>query len=156
MSEQNDQNRRWMKPKNDCAICHNNPYPKLTPQEVENYPLGYPRQAAFADSDESFMLYRRFGNVHARLLLHQQDELREMEEKLHDLDLLDNFQGGSKFLKCRELDEERPAIADQESRPQLLERMREKTMQYGRVFFGFWLLLLIQFPQKIASNMIHC
>lgn len=108
---------------------------RLTQQEVENYPLGYPRQAAFADSDESFMLYRRFGNVHARLLLHKQDELREMEEDLKDMDLQDDHcEESKKYLKSRDLDEERAAIPDQEPRSQLLARMEKKTMQYGRFF----------------------
>lgn len=58
--------------------------------KVESYPIGYPRQAVFADSDESFMLYRRFGYIHSRLLLYKQDELRELEASLHNMDLLDN------------------------------------------------------------------
>lgn len=99
--------------------------------------MGYPRQAALADSDESFMVYRRFGNVHARLLLHKQDELRELEEKLYDMDLRDNkTEQGQRCLQSRDNDENRPAIADQESRSQLLARMEGKTREYGR-FLSF-------------------
>jgi hypothetical protein len=47
---------------------------------------GYPRLASFLDTDENFMLYRRFGYLHARLLLQKQDELRKLEEALDNLD----------------------------------------------------------------------
>lgn len=105
---------------------------RLTHQQVENYPLGYPRQAAFADSDESFLIYRRFGNVHARLLLHQQDELRQLEADLLNMDLIDSkSENGARCLKSRDLDEERPAT-DGGSRSELLKRMGEKTIQYGK------------------------
>lgn len=49
-------------------------------------PKGYPRLAAFIDSDENFMLYRRFGFLQARLLLYKQDRLRALETKLDELD----------------------------------------------------------------------
>lgn len=114
-------------------------------RKLEDYPLGYPRQAAFADSDESFMLYRRFGNVHARLLLHLQDEIREMEAQLYNMDLRDNkSEEGQGYLQSRELDEERLVIEDQESRSQLLTRMEKKTRQYGQ--------LLLQSQQLVAMN----
>lgn len=43
--------------------------------------------AAFLDSDDNFMIYRRFGYLQARLLLEKQEELRRLEE---DLDILDS------------------------------------------------------------------
>jgi hypothetical protein len=42
--------------------------------------------AAFLDSDDNFMIYRRFGFLQARLLLEKQEQLRRLEE---DLDMLD-------------------------------------------------------------------
>lgn len=53
---------------------------------VDNCPEGYPRLAAFLDSDENFMLYRRFGFLQTRLLLNKQAELREYEKELDRLD----------------------------------------------------------------------
>jgi hypothetical protein len=47
---------------------------------------GYPRLASFLDTDDNFMLYRRFGYLHSSLLLQKQDELRELEEALDNLD----------------------------------------------------------------------
>lgn len=53
---------------------------------VEDYPLGYPRVAAFMNSNENFLIYRRFGFLDARILLRKQDELRTIEGSLDDLD----------------------------------------------------------------------
>lgn len=53
---------------------------------VEDYPLGYPRVAAFMNSDENFLIYRQFSFLHARILLRKQDELRTIEGSLDDLD----------------------------------------------------------------------
>lgn len=49
---------------------------------VEDYASGYPKLAAFFDSDDQFSVYRRFGYLHSRLLLYKQDELRELEDRL--------------------------------------------------------------------------
>jgi len=56
------------------------------PRTVEDFPLGYPRQAAFQVSKPSFSIYRSFNYLHARVLLELQDELRCLEEELADLD----------------------------------------------------------------------
>lgn len=101
--------------------------------------MGYPRQAAFADSDDSFMIYRRFGYIHSRLLLNKQDELRELEANLHDMDLIDaSSEEGALCLKSRQLDEERndiqglgPRRALLGPRRALLEKIEQKTLQYG-------------------------
>ncbi|KAF8857177.1 hypothetical protein BDZ45DRAFT_744736 [Acephala macrosclerotiorum] len=55
-------------------------------KSLDKTPQGYPRLALLLDSDESFMFYRRFGYLQTRLLLYKQDELRELEENLEDLD----------------------------------------------------------------------
>ncbi|KAK4931278.1 hypothetical protein LTR49_002336 [Elasticomyces elasticus] len=53
---------------------------------VDEFPDGYPNLATFADSDESFSLYRRFGYLQSRLLLDKQDELRQLEKQLDSMD----------------------------------------------------------------------
>jgi hypothetical protein len=96
---------------------------------VESCPKGYPNLAAFLDSDENFMLYRRFGYLQSRLLLHKQDELRALEEKL---DLLDKRDDGNpetqRFLRSRDLD-------DKSGRPRkaLLEAIETKFKEYGNL-----------------------
>ncbi len=52
-------------------------------------PQGYPKVAAFLDSDDNFMLYRRFGYLQSRLLLEKQDDLRRLEEELDRMDRKD-------------------------------------------------------------------
>ncbi|KAL9621321.1 MAG: hypothetical protein Q9160_004212, partial [Pyrenula sp. 1 TL-2023] len=49
-------------------------------------PPGYPLAAAFLDSDENFMIYRRFGFVQSRLLLDKQYELQDLEKALEEMD----------------------------------------------------------------------
>jgi hypothetical protein len=70
---------------------------------VDSCPEGYPRLAAFLDSDENFMLYRRFGFLQTRLLLNKQAELREHEKALDRLDEEDKTRSPSR-LKSREKD----------------------------------------------------
>src|SRR5215469_11608832 len=46
--------------------------PTTAKHSVYSCPEGYPRLAAFLDSDENFMVYRRFGYLQSRLLLEKQ------------------------------------------------------------------------------------
>ena len=55
-------------------------------RKLTDFPLGYPRVQSFLDSDDSFMMYRRFGRLHSSRLLHLQDELRKKEEELLQYD----------------------------------------------------------------------
>lgn len=38
------------------------------------------------DSDSDFAMFRRFGRLHTRVLLHKQDELAELEKRLDEMD----------------------------------------------------------------------
>jgi hypothetical protein len=127
---------------------------------VENCPRGYPLLAAFLDSDENFMVYRRFGFLHARLLLQKQDELRVMEEALDEMDRKDANGEDSQVLQCREEDEAR---ADQHSgaRKSLLGRIEDTLLKYGKST-EFWGLaasiddriddILLRAQQLVSSN----
>lgn len=53
---------------------------------VQDSPNGYPRFAAFLESDEKFMIYRQFGYMQARLLLEKQAILSRLETKLQNSD----------------------------------------------------------------------
>lgn len=75
------------------------------------------------------MLYRRFGYIHSRLLLHLQDELRELEADLLNKDLFD-ARDDHEVLQSREMDEEREC-APGESRGELLHKIEDKALQYG-------------------------
>ena len=81
------------------------------------------------------MLYRRFGWIHALLLLHGQDELRELEDKLHELNKRDaKSKEGERRLQSRQWDESHETIKEipnMESRKSLLGRIEDKTLKYG-------------------------
>ncbi|KAL8950188.1 MAG: hypothetical protein Q9222_003766 [Ikaeria aurantiellina] len=114
---------------------------------VEDHPMGYPRQAAYADSDECFMIYRRFGYIHARLLLHHQDEIRELEATLHDMDLRDSrVPARQSLLRSRDADQEDSETKgpNADTRVALLDRIEEKTLKYGQ--------LLLQAQSLVAMN----
>jgi hypothetical protein len=70
------------------------------------------------------MLYRRFSFLHSRLLLHKQDELRELED---DLDRLDQIHAeiAPNLLKSREDDD---AL---DRRRKLFRKVEEKFKSYG-------------------------
>lgn len=53
---------------------------------VEDYRPGYPRLAAFLNADNDFAIFRCFGRLHARILLHKQAEITRLEERLDELD----------------------------------------------------------------------
>lgn len=92
---------------------------------VSDSPPGYPNLAAFLDSDEGFMIHRRFGFLQSRLLLEKQEELRDLEKKLEKMD------------KKEAKDDERwprtikPAAILRESRTKLLTQIEEKFCSYG-------------------------
>ena len=114
--------------------------PKLI-STVEDHPIGYPRQAAFADSDESFAIYRRFGYLHARLIMHRQDELRELEEELSSKDTIDNRdEGRQRRLKSREIDD-KLSIREKQgdaSRSALFDKIEAKVLKYGKPVPILW------------------
>jgi len=104
-------------------------------RSVEDFPKGFPRLACFLDSDDSFMLYRRFGTVFSRLLLNKQDEMRELEGLLQGMDKTDESSGKSEYLMSRTEDVNRAddiPTAWPESRTQLMQKLEEKALQYGK------------------------
>ena len=78
------------------------------------------------------MIYRRFGFLHARLLLYKQDELKELENELREMDKRDERdEKGSKCLQSRRKDDLRKDRASCESRKDLLQRIEKKAYEYG-------------------------
>jgi hypothetical protein len=99
---------------------------------VQDYPKGYPKQAAFQSSDPSWSIYRAFGYLHSRVLLDLQDELRCMEEELTELDLMDLENGDGKRLRSRKDDRQQAKRERTESvRAKLIAAIREKLIDYG-------------------------
>ena len=97
--------------------------------EVDDYPIGYPKLAAMEDLDPNFMITRRFGWLHMRLLLHLQDEITELEATLQAMDKL-NADTDPLRLVSRRRDE-----GFDNKRKDLLQTIDEKLIQYGSVPF---------------------
>ena len=91
---------------------------------VQNYPLGFPLQAAFQSSEPSWSIYRGFNYLHARVIVELQDELRCLEKRLTVMDKLDNDNGEGERLMSRD--------EQGEERTELIRNIREKLVQYGR------------------------
>ncbi|KAL8942350.1 MAG: hypothetical protein Q9216_001732 [Gyalolechia sp. 2 TL-2023] len=88
--------------------------------QFEDCPLGYPKVAVFMDSDDNFMIYRRFGFLYSRVLLSKQDELRRLEE---DLDALDRSDASGQYLLQAQqvVSMSKPAVRDHLSVKNFLE-----------------------------------
>ena len=94
---------------------------------MERFEKGYPNLAAFADSDENFMLYRRFGYLQARVLLQKQDEMRALEDELDELDDADE----EDFSKLYQRE------TQGEMRKKLLDRIETKFCEYGESILSY-------------------
>lgn len=121
--------------KRRCMVHGSRCFSDLLCLAVEDSPKGFPIVARYLDSDDCFMIYRRFGFLHARLLLNKQDELRELDEELRGMDQRDRI-GDAKARKClmsRTKDDNRPLPEGWErSRKELLQEIEKKVMEYGR------------------------
>jgi hypothetical protein len=65
----------------------------LIQTEVETHPEGLPQLAAFLNSNDNFAVFRRFGQLSARILIQLQIDLNELEKKLYELDDQDAADG---------------------------------------------------------------
>jgi len=62
---------------------------------VADQPEGYPQLAAFLYSDDNFAIFRKFGQLNCRVLLHLQAEITALQEELADLDRSDACEGST-------------------------------------------------------------
>jgi hypothetical protein len=94
---------------------------------------GFPQLAAFLDSDDGFMIYRRFGFLHTRILLWKQDELREIEQSLEQMDREDarGDEDARRCLKSREDDICRTDRQGRSKRHELLQNGEKIIKEYG-------------------------
>ncbi|KAL6718279.1 hypothetical protein ACLMJK_004367 [Lecanora helva] len=120
-------------------------------RRLQDFPNGFPKLSCFLDSDDSFMIYRRFGTIFSRLLLSKQDELSKMEKLMAGMDKDDEDAGHEEYLMSRTLDDERgddvPHTWD-ETRTQLLERMEKKTLEYAELLLKAQQLKALDKPSR--------
>ncbi|KAJ4303536.1 hypothetical protein N0V90_002432 [Kalmusia sp. IMI 367209] len=112
---------------------------------MDQFPTGYPLQAAFQSSDTSFSIYRGFDYLHSRVILELQDELRCLEENLIEMDEDDAYSGDprqSKRVRSRDADLEEGLLeATQSNQPEnlpskranLLAKIRSKLVDYDDI-----------------------
>ena len=94
-------------------------------------PNGYPTMASFLDSDDNFMMYRRFGYVLSRLLLAKQDRLRRLQEDLEDLDQEQISETGDETLLCKSILGE----TLDKPREELMREMEKVYLEYCKFLF---------------------
>jgi hypothetical protein len=105
---------------------------------VDSKERSYRTLATFLDSDDNFMIYRRFGYLHARVLLRLQDKLRTLELRLDEYDDEDASDETEKeLLMCRDADEKdcmkrakvNPNVP---TRTQILDEIETVQEKYGK------------------------
>ncbi|KAF2180528.1 hypothetical protein K469DRAFT_692727 [Zopfia rhizophila CBS 207.26] len=122
---------------------------KIDTKSLEEYPLGYPRLAAFESSESSFSLYRGFSYLHSRVILELQDELRCLEANLQDLDEMDDINGQGRRLMSRAMDLRQAKKEGVTSkRAQLIGAIREKLVLYDEILVKARELNGFQRPSK--------
>lgn len=95
---------------------------------MDDFPDGFPQLAAFVNSDDTFANFRRFGRLSARILLHIQNDLNDLEQKL---DALDNQDAQDETMKLRLGGFEEFNGQNGEQR-QLRKEIQEKYVEYGK------------------------
>lgn len=109
-------------------------FSRTNPVPVDDHPVGYPQLAAFLDCDENFLMCRRFGFLHSRVLLYRQDELSYLENKLIGMDDEDKVDLPT-ALKSRKVDEDRVDIEEEQyTRKYLINTIDQKLKEYGTLF----------------------
>lgn len=104
---------------------------KANNHAVDDHPRGYPQLAAFVNSDDNFLIARKYGFLRSRVLLYRQDELSVLEKDLIALDD-DDKEKRELALKSRKFDEQ----TDKDpvySRKVLIQKIDDKLKEYGKL-----------------------
>ena len=96
---------------------------------VDDHPQGYPQLAAFLNSDENFLIARKYGYLRSRVLLYRQDELSVLEKDLVALDD-DDKEKRAIALQSRKYDEQTDKDPTY-SRKVLIQKIDDKLKEYG-------------------------
>ncbi|KAL8675176.1 MAG: hypothetical protein Q9168_000429 [Polycauliona sp. 1 TL-2023] len=123
-------------------------------KSLDNYIVGYPKLAAFANADPSFLIYRKFGWLHNRLLLYLQDEIVALEYKLNKLDQQTFANDNEVKLKSRREDFLNPG-----SRRDTVRQIADKLKEYDEHLLRFQKIQALKRPtvrnQTSLYNFIH-
>lgn len=106
-------------------------YNNIHYDNVNAFDKGYPQLAAFVNSDDTFANFRRFGRLSARILLHMQNELNDLER---EFDALDKQDGQDPIMQARLRgfgDEDFDGWDDKQQK--LCLKIQEKYLKYAEV-----------------------
>lgn len=106
--------------------------------KVSLYHPGYGRLAAIEDCDPDFLICRRFGWLHGRLLLNIQDELQELERELEGEDEWEFHYGQRLKLRHRRKDCKGP----HRKRQEILTKINVKLKEYGMSTKGLLCMII--------------
>ena len=102
-------------------------------EAVDDHPKGYPQFAAYINSDDNFLIARKYGFLRSRVLLYRQDELAVLERDLINLDEDDAENEDQKIrLSSRKTDEEQDTDPVN-SRKVLIQKIDNKLKEYGKM-----------------------
>ncbi|PVH82393.1 hypothetical protein DL98DRAFT_586381 [Cadophora sp. DSE1049] len=115
-----------------------------TPSRVRKFeetPDGYPKVSVMLTSDPHLMVYRSFNYLQSRLLLHKQDELRELEDGLDVMDRVDSRDNPRRLI-AREEDDK-------------LDGKRKELFDETEVAFNEYAILLINARKIVNFNSLR-
>jgi hypothetical protein len=85
--------------------------------------------ATFLDSNENYLICRKYGFLRNRVLLYRQDELRQLERDLLEADE-DNLRDCPLALRSRKVADSR--VDEEQTRKDLIRNIDSKLKEYGR------------------------
>ncbi|KAL9102430.1 MAG: hypothetical protein Q9163_002422 [Psora crenata] len=111
-------------------------------------PKGYPWLAATVNNNEDYFIFRKFGYLRCRLILHCQEELAGLERRLASMDNLDEA-GYPSALESVQVDESRQKP---KWRKELFEKAKAKFEEYDRLLSGTRTCLSLPEPSVRAYD----
>ncbi|KAL2040171.1 hypothetical protein N7G274_007074 [Stereocaulon virgatum] len=117
-------------------------------QQVQHYPPGLPSLAAYLNGDKDRLIARKFGYLHARVLLDLERDLETLEANLRKFDQADS-ETNPAALQSRDTDEER---LEGKSRGNLLQEVNRKLVDYHNVVVRIKAFQSMSIPTPQAFN----
>ena len=98
---------------------------------VDDHPDGWPQLAAFQNSADNFLIFRRFRLIHCRLLVRLQVEITELEKRMLELDRKDAEVGSATGYRLRTIEHREGWDSENIT---LSEQLMAKLQIYGKYF----------------------
>jgi DNA-binding transcriptional regulator/RsmH inhibitor MraZ len=96
---------------------------------VDDYPKGFPRLAAFQNSDDDLVIFRVFNQSHIRILIQDEVEITKLEEDLKKLDFADDTNKATNYRLKNTMHED----GWDAERVNLMQKLRTKLIEYGKL-----------------------